>query len=123
LALTALVGRKRLAHDDRARNENWFTYGEEVLSVADGTVLATKDGIPDNVPLSEKRAVPITLDTLGGNMVVVDIGNGRYGRVMRRAYAIFSSFIALPPRIASLSALLRNFALSTKSTPTGQSNG
>ena len=28
--------------------------------------------------MSEKRAVPITLDTLGGNMVVVDIGNGRY---------------------------------------------
>ncbi len=68
----------RLSHDDPARNENWFTYGEEVLSVADGTVIATKDGIPDNVPLSEKRAVPITLDTLGGNMVVVDIGNGRY---------------------------------------------
>lgn len=68
----------RLAHDDPARNENWFAYGEEVLSVADGTVIATRDGIPDNVPLSEKRAVPIALDTLGGNMVVVDIGNGHY---------------------------------------------
>jgi murein DD-endopeptidase len=68
----------RLSHDDPARNENWFAYGEDVLSVADGTVIATKDGVPDNVPLSEKRAVPITLDTLGGNMVVVDIGNGRY---------------------------------------------
>lgn len=68
----------RLAHDDRSRNENWHGYGEEVLAVADGTVIATKDGIPDNVPMSEKRAVPITLDTLGGNMVVVDIGNGRY---------------------------------------------
>jgi len=32
----------------------------------------------DNVPLTEKRAVPITLDTLGGNLVVLDIGNGRY---------------------------------------------
>ena len=68
----------RLAHDDRSRNENWYGYGEEVLAVADGTVIATKDGIPDNVPMTEKRAVPITLDTLGGNLVVLDIGNRRY---------------------------------------------
>jgi murein DD-endopeptidase MepM/ murein hydrolase activator NlpD len=38
-----------------------------------------------------------------------------------RPYVIFKSFTALPPRIASLSALLRNFAFRTKSTPTGQS--
>jgi murein DD-endopeptidase len=68
----------RLAHDDRARNENWFSYGEEVLAVADGTVIATKDGIPENVPMTDKRVVPITLDTIGGNLVVMDIGNGRY---------------------------------------------
>jgi hypothetical protein len=68
----------RIAHDDRSRNENWFGYGEEVLAVADGTVVATKDGIPENVPMSDTRAVPITLDTIAGNVVVVDIGNGRY---------------------------------------------
>jgi murein DD-endopeptidase MepM/ murein hydrolase activator NlpD len=68
----------RVAHDDRARNENWFGYGEEVLAVADGTVIATKDGLPENAPMSDKRAVPITLDTLAGNLVVMDIGNGRY---------------------------------------------
>ena len=49
--------------------------------------------------------------------VVVRSGvNSRYD-VMR------SIFIALPPSIASLSALLRNGALRTKSMPTGQSNG
>ena len=53
----------RIAHDDRSRNENWFGYGEEVLAVADGTVVATKDGIPENVPMTDKRAVPITLDS------------------------------------------------------------
>ena len=68
----------RLAHDDRARNENWFAYGEEVLAVADGTVVATKDGIPENIPLTDQRAVRITLDTIAGNLVAVDIGNGRY---------------------------------------------
>ena len=45
-----------------------------MLSVADGTVIVTKDGIPENVPLT----VPMTLDTIGGNLVVMDIGNGRY---------------------------------------------
>jgi hypothetical protein len=38
-------------------------------------------------------------------------------------YPIRSSFMALPPRIACFSALLRKLALSTKSTPTGQSKG
>lgn len=68
----------RLAHDDRSRNENWHGYGAEVLAVASGTVVSVKDGIPDNVPLTEKRAVPITLETITGNHLVLDIGNGRY---------------------------------------------
>jgi peptidase M23-like protein len=72
----------RMAHNDRSLNANWFGYGEDVLAVADGTVVATKDGIPENVPLTEERAVPITLDTLGGNLVVVNIGKGRYASFM-----------------------------------------
>jgi hypothetical protein len=72
----------RLARNDRSLNANWFGYGEEVLAVADGTVVATKDGIPENVPLTEERAVPMTIDTLGGNLVVVDIGKGRYASFM-----------------------------------------
>ena len=68
----------RLAHDDRSRNENWHGYRAEVLAVADGTVISIKDGIPDNVPLTEKRAVPITLETITGNHLVLDIGNGRF---------------------------------------------
>ena len=72
----------RLARNDRSLNANWFGYGEEVRAVADGTVVATKDGIPENVPLTEERAVPITIDTLGGNLVVVDIGKGRYASFM-----------------------------------------
>ena len=78
LGVSPYLGRLLHADDDRTRNENWFAYGEEVLAVADGTVIATKDGIPENVALSDKRAVPITLDTITGNLVVVDIGNGRY---------------------------------------------
>jgi murein DD-endopeptidase len=36
------------------------------------------DTVPENKPDSEARAVPITLETIGGNYVILDLGNGRY---------------------------------------------
>jgi murein DD-endopeptidase MepM/ murein hydrolase activator NlpD len=65
-------------HDDPSKNANWFGYGEEVLAVADATVVAVKDGIVENMPLTEQMAVPITLETVAGNHVVLDLGGGRY---------------------------------------------
>ena len=53
-------------------------YGAEVLAVANGLVVATKDGIPENVPGITSRAVPITSETVGGNHIVLDLGGGRY---------------------------------------------
>jgi hypothetical protein len=61
---------------DATKNASYFAYGQDVLAVADGIVVVTKDSIPENVPGG--RAVPITLETVGGNHVVIDIGNGRY---------------------------------------------
>jgi hypothetical protein len=63
---------------DSTVNANWYGHGEPLLAVADGQVVAIKDGIPENVPLASERAVPITLETVGGNHVIVDIGGGRY---------------------------------------------
>lgn len=63
---------------DRASNANYYAQGEEALAVMDGIVAATKDSIPENVPGPTSRAVPITLETVGGNHVVIDIGGGRY---------------------------------------------
>jgi murein DD-endopeptidase len=63
---------------DRARNENYHAQNAEAIAVADGIVVATKDSIPENVPGPTSRAVPITLETVGGNYVILDIGNGRY---------------------------------------------
>ena len=48
------------------------------LAVADGAVSAVKDSIPQNVPGATSRAVPITLETVGGNHVIVDIGGGHF---------------------------------------------
>jgi len=59
----------------------YYAYGEKVLAVADGRVVAARDGLPDNVPKTDAGfapAVPVTLDTVGGNQVVIDLGNGQF---------------------------------------------
>ena len=66
----------RTYQGDSLKNSSYFAYGTDALSVADGLVRVVKDGIPENVPGS--RAVPITLETVGGNHVILDLGGGRY---------------------------------------------
>lgn len=52
-------------------------HSEPVVAVADATVAAVIDGVPKQAPV-----VPITLDTVGGNVVVLDIGHGQYAHHM-----------------------------------------
>lgn len=66
------------AEKDTKKNENWKTYGIELIAVADGKVVGIKDGIIENEPLSEEMAVRITRETIGGNYVIIDIGNDLY---------------------------------------------
>lgn len=63
---------------DQLKNESYYAEGVDALAVANGTVVAVKDSIPENVPGITSRAVPITLETVGGNHVIIDIGGGRY---------------------------------------------
>ncbi len=63
---------------DPAVNRNWTPYGANVLAVADATVVEALDGVPENDPTSDKKAAPITLTTVGGNHLLLDIGGGRY---------------------------------------------
>lgn len=60
------------------KNEEFHGYGADVLAVASGVVADVKDGIPENDMATGKRAVKITLETIGGNYVIIDIGNGYY---------------------------------------------
>jgi hypothetical protein len=62
---------------DPTQNASWFGYGEDVLAAADGVVTAAKDKIVDNVPLSTP-SVPITLETVAGNHVIVEHGRSRF---------------------------------------------
>jgi len=69
------IGKEGLAFSgDPAKNTNWAAYGAEVLAVANATVVDVKDGIPDNDPTAARKAVPINLDTVGGNYVILDLG-------------------------------------------------
>jgi hypothetical protein len=63
---------------DSLKNESYYAHGTDAIAVADGIVAAVKDSIPENIPGPASRAVPITLETVGGNFVILDIGLGRY---------------------------------------------
>lgn len=65
---TGVAGDKRLTAD--------FSYGAEVLAVADGVVAATRDDVPDPADLDGVDRVALRDAT--GNYVVLDIGDGRY---------------------------------------------
>ncbi len=63
---------------DQLKNESYHAEGVDALAVANGVVVEVKDSIPENIPGVNSRAVPITLETVGGNHVVIDIGGGHY---------------------------------------------
>ena len=62
---------------DPSQNASWAGYGTDVLAVADGRVEALHVGVPDNSP-GAAPSVPITLDTIGGNNVVLALPGGAY---------------------------------------------
>lgn len=62
-------------NDGLGPNSKYITYGEPLLAVADGSVLAVKDGLIENDPSSGKLAVPGSRETMTGNYIVLDIGN------------------------------------------------
>jgi hypothetical protein len=64
-------------HDPRA----YYAYAQPVFAVADATVVKARDELPDNIPDLPGKfhpAVPITMDTVGGNTVLLDLGGGQY---------------------------------------------
>ncbi|MBU0584983.1 MAG: M23 family metallopeptidase [Alphaproteobacteria bacterium] len=55
---------------------NYHIYGEQVLAVADGEIVAMRNDLPDQVPGALPAGLPI--DEADGNFVVLDIGAGAY---------------------------------------------
>ncbi|MGB0037002.1 MAG: M23 family metallopeptidase [Candidatus Acidiferrales bacterium] len=63
---------------DPLDNKNYRAYGAEIHAVSDGIVTDAKDGIAQNIPGANSRAVPITLETIGGNHVIMEIAPGQF---------------------------------------------
>jgi hypothetical protein len=68
---------------DRRKNRSYYSYGAEVLAVANGVVVEVKDGIPENTPPADQKDVDeiektLTVETAMGNHVNLDLGGGVY---------------------------------------------
>jgi hypothetical protein len=64
---------------------SYFAYDQPVLAVADGQVLVARDGLPNNTPghgAAFHPAVPITLETVAGNNIVLALGGGQFAYYM-----------------------------------------
>jgi len=64
---------------------SYYSYGKAVLAVADGLVVSGRDGLPDNIPGHGEAfhpAVPITFDTVAGNTITLDLGDGQFAHYM-----------------------------------------
>ena len=57
----------------------FYSYGANVLAVADGKVVVAQDGIAEHVPQADGH-VPITITNanVSGNWIALDIGGGRF---------------------------------------------
>ena len=69
---------------DEHANQSYYGYGKPVLAVADAIVMMARDGLPDNVPGYHGEqfhsAIPITPDSVAGNTITLDLGNGQFAQ-------------------------------------------
>jgi Peptidase family M23 len=66
----------RLVKGDRSKVENYTIFGKDVIAVANGTVVATRNDLPEQPPGKLPDNLPI--DQADGNFVVLDIANGAF---------------------------------------------
>jgi len=67
----AKVKNDRLFDGDGKRVEQYYGFGEDVLAIADGTVVSIHDGMPDQTPFV--FMVPKSKSDYGGNNLILEI--------------------------------------------------
>lgn len=72
----ALVKGDRVYDGEGSTNEQFYGFGADVLAVADGTVVAVGDGVPESTPFTSKP--PETKAGFGGNQVILEIAPDVY---------------------------------------------
>lgn len=58
---------------DGSKNTDYYAYGQKVLAAREGTVVSVRTDIVENTP------GVTNINTPGGNVVVIDHGNGQFG--------------------------------------------
>jgi len=64
---------------------SYYSYGKAALAVADGRIVTARDGLPENIPGHGDAfhpAAPITLKTVAGNTITLDLGGGQFAYYM-----------------------------------------
>jgi hypothetical protein len=67
----ARVKNDKIYDGDGKKVEQHYAFGEDVLAVADGTIVSTHDGMPDETPL--QAMIPEAKEDYGGNHVMLEI--------------------------------------------------
>jgi hypothetical protein len=68
----------RLFHGIGKSNADFYDYGAEVLAVADARVSNIKDSLAENTGTMELSARSISLESVFGNYVILDLGEWRF---------------------------------------------
>jgi hypothetical protein len=68
----------RLVHGDLSDVHNYTCYGADVLGVADGKVVGMRNDLDDQKPGKLPDPNTVSIDTVNGNHVVLDIGGGYF---------------------------------------------
>ena len=63
---------------DSLKNQSYLAYNQDVLAAASGRIIKVRDGIAENKPTQNPPAEHLDLETLAGNHIVQDFGDGRY---------------------------------------------
>lgn len=67
-----------LVHGDESDVHNYNDYGANVLAVANAKVVSVLNNLDDQVPGRLPEPSSITIETVDGNHVVLDLGDGRF---------------------------------------------
>jgi len=68
----------RLVHGEESDVHNYNDYGADVLAVADAKVVSVLNNLYDQIPGRLPEPSFITIETVDGNHVVLDLGGGRF---------------------------------------------
>jgi Peptidase family M23 len=63
---------------DPLRNESYFAYNQNVVAAAGGRIVEVRNDVAENTPTQPPNPNDLEVETIAGNHIVEDFGDGRY---------------------------------------------